>query len=290
MAGLAADLAARIDPLAAKTGGVVGLSVTQLAGGAHFGLREDELFPLASLVKAPILVALFDGVRAGSIDLEERVTYRRALRVPGSGVLQDLDDGLAPTVRDLAMLMITVSDNTSADLLLERVGKDGVERAMDAIGCSSVRVPFSIMELFEELTDSPGADYETLQRLLRASAGSGGRAIVAETGVRGTPRDMCRLFELLESRAILDEASCAAVLDILKRTKTDTRIPALLPKGTIVAHKTGTIRGVRCDAGIVYAPNGPYAIAIMSKGVRSDLRVDLALAEISLAVYEALVA
>lgn len=266
----------------------MGLAATQLTGGRHLGVREDELFPLASLVKVPILVALYGEVRRGTIDLAERIAYRRETRVPGSGVLQDLDEGLAPTVRDLATLMVTVSDNTAADLLLERVGKRTVEVCMARIGCASVRLPFSIRELFEELTDAPGADYDTLQQLLRRSAGRGGRAVVADQTVRATPRDICRLFELLEGRAILDAPSCDAVLDILKRTKTDTRIPALLPKGTIVAHKTGTIRGVRCDAGVVYAPSGPYAVAILSRGVQSDLRTDLALAEVSLAVYEEL--
>ena len=270
----------------AKTGGTVGISTTQLDSRRHFAEREDELFPLASLVKLPILVALFDEVRAGRVDLAERVTYRRAMRVPGSGVLHDLDEGLAPTVRDLAMLMITISDNTAADLLFERVGRERVEQVMRDVGAPSVRIPFSILELFQELTDSPGAGYDALREKLRASAGSGGRAIVAEQSVRATPRDICRIFERLELRSILDPASCDAVLDILKRTKTDTRIPALLPKGTVVAHKTGTIRTVRCDAGIVYAPNGAYAIAILSKGVGNDLRVDMALAEISLAVYE----
>jgi len=270
----------------AKTGGTVGISTTQLDSRRHFGELEDELFPLASLVKLPILVALFDEVRAGRVDLAERVTYRRAMRVPGSGVLHDLDEGLAPTVRDLAMLMITISDNTAADLLFERVGRERVEQVMRDVGAPSVRIPFSILELFQELTDSPGAGYDALREKLRASAGSGGRAIVAEQSVRATPRDICRIFERLELRSILDPASCDAVLDILKRTKTDTRIPALLPKGTVVAHKTGTIRTVRCDAGIVYAPNGAYAIAILSKGVGNDLRVDMALAEISLAVYE----
>ena len=77
-------------------------------------------------------------------------------------------------------------------------------------------------------------------------------------------------------------------MDILRRTKADSRIPALLPKGTLVAHKTGTIRGVRCDAGVVYAPNGPYAVAILSKGVGNDVRADVTLAEISLAIYEEL--
>lgn len=264
----------------------MGIAATDLVGGRHIALNEDALFPLASLVKLPILVTLYDAVRAGRVDLGERVAYDATIRVPGSGVLQDLDDGLAPTVRDLATLMITISDNTAADLLLARVGRDRVEATMREIGVPSVRVPFSIRELFEELTDSPGADYETLRERLRLSAGSGGRAVVAEQSVRATPRDICRLFELLERRAILDPASCDAVLDILKRTKTDTRIPALLPKGTIVAHKTGTIRGVRCDAGVVYAPRGPYAVAILSKGVGNDLRVDVALAEISAAIYE----
>ena len=239
-------------------------------------------------MKLPILVTLYAEAAAGRIDLADRVAYRSAVRVPGSGVLQDLDDGLALTVRDLATLMITVSDNTAADVLLARLGKDRVERQMSAHGAASVKVPFSIRELFEELTDSPGADYETLRERLRLSAGSGGRAVVAERTVRATPRDMCSLFERLERRALLDPASCDAVLDILKRTKTDTRIPALLPKGTIVAHKTGTIRGVRCDAGVVYAPNGPFALAVLSKGVGNDLRVDMTLAEIALAVYEEL--
>jgi beta-lactamase class A len=236
----------------------------------------------------PILVALYEEIRSGRIDESERVVYRRADRVPGSGVLQDLDDGLALTVRDLAVLMITISDNTAADLLLARLGKGRVERAMADIGCASVRVPFSIRELFEELTDSPGADYGTLKELLRVSAGSGGRAVIAEQTVRATPRDIGRIFEGLESGSILDAPSCAAALDILKQTEAATRIPALLPKGTVVAHKTGTFRGARCDAGIVYAPSGPYAIALMSKNVGNDLRVDLALAEISLAVYESL--
>ncbi len=237
-------------------------------------------------MKLPILVTLHAEARQGRIDLSERIVYHAEERVPGSGVLQDLDDGLVLTVRDLATLMITVSDNTAADLLLARLGKERVELQMMALGASSVRVPFSIRELFEELTDAPGADYDTLRERLRLSAGGGGRAVVAEQSVRATPRDICSLLERLERRTLLDAASCDAVLDILKRTKTDTRIPALLPRGTVVAHKTGTIRGARCDAGVVYAPDGPYAIAVLSKQVGNDLRVDLALAEISLAVYE----
>lgn len=237
-------------------------------------------------MKVPILVALYEAIRGGEIDPRERVRYAEATRVPGSGILQDLDDGLELTVRDVATLMIAISDNTAADLLLARVGKPRVEAVMDRAGVSSIRVPFSIRELFEELVDLPGGSYEELRQRLRVSAGSGGRAVIADETDRGTPHDLCKLFELLEGRAILDDASCAAVLDILRRTKADSRIPALLPQGLLVAHKTGTIRGVRCDAGVVYAPNGPYAVAILSKGVGNDVRADVTLAEISLAIYE----
>ncbi len=267
----------------------MGVSATQLATGKHVGYREDELFALASLIKLPILVTLYEEALADRVDLRERVLYRATSRTAGSGVLQDLDDGLACTLRDLAVLMITVSDNTAADLLLARVGKGRVERAMDRYGAGSIRIPFSIHELLCELVDldpqAPGL-YAELRERLRVSAGSGGRAAVPEHSDRGTPRDVCRLCLLLEQRKILDPAACTAVLDVLLRTKTQTRLPALLPKGTRVAHKTGTIRGARNDAGVVYAPSGPYAVAILSRGVANDVRVDLRLAEISLAVYE----
>ncbi len=271
------------------SGGFIGIAATLLATGRHFGYREDQLFPTASVIKLPVLIALYEEVVRGTVDLGERVTYRDVGRVAGSGVLQDLDDGLALTLRDLATLMITVSDNTATDLLLDRVGKGAVEAAMRRHDLGSVRIPFSIRELLMELVDmdpeQPGG-YEELRRRLRESAGSGGRSVIPEESDRAIPRDLCRLMELLESRAILDEPSCAAILDTLARTKADTRIPALLPKGTVVAHKTGTIRGVRNDVGVVYSPRGPYAIAILSRGVIPDVRVDLTLAEISLAIYE----
>jgi beta-lactamase class A len=150
-------------------------------------------------------------------------------------------------------------------------------------------MPFGVRAGLYELVDLDPAlpgQYEEAQRRLRVSAGSGGRAVVPELADRGSPRDMCRLMELIGTRAILDAASCGAVLDILKRNKADSRIPALLPKGTVVAHKTGTIRGVRNDLGIVEAPSGPYAVAILSRGVPSDIRTDVRIAEISLAVYQ----
>ena len=272
-----------------QTGGAVGIAATRLADGRRIAHRADELFPLASVVKLPVLVTLFEDVVAGRADLAERVTYRSALRVPGSGILQDLDDGLTLTLRDLAVLMMSVSDNTAAELLTVRLGKPRVEQAMHAYGLASFRMPLGVRALLYELVDydwsQPGG-YDQVRELLRASAGSGGRATRPDQSDRATPSDLCRLVMLLRTQTILTPAACDTVLDVLRRNKSDSRIPALLPKGTVVAHKTGTIRGVRNDVGIVEAPSGPYAVAILTRGVPSDIHTDVAIAEISLAIYE----
>ena len=283
---------AEIERLAEETGGIVGVAATQLATGRHVGYREDEVFPTASVIKLPLLVTLYEDAIAGRIDLSERVTYREDARVAGSGVLQYLDDGLQPTLRDLAVLMMSVSDNTATDLLFDRVGKARIEATMDRLGLGSIRAPFDIREMLMELVDmdhsKPGG-YDELRRLLRISAGTGGRSMIPEQADRTTPADMCRLLELIESRAILDADACTAILELMKRIQSATRIPGLLPKGTVVAHKTGSYRRLRNDVGIVYAPKGPYAIALFARELRRDnIDDDGALARISLAVYREL--
>ncbi len=282
-----ARLEQRIEECAREIGGVLGVAVTHLRSGAHAGYKEDALFPLASVVKVPLLVALYAEARAGRLDLRERIAYRRAARVAGSGVLQDLDDGLRPTLHDLAVLMITVSDNTATDLVLERVGKANVERVMAELGLASIRVPFGINELLHELVDLRvgEAEYEEVRRRLRESAGSGGRAVIPEQSDRGTPRELGRLIELLESRAILDAGACDAILDICLRQKFSDRIPGRLPPEVRVAHKTGSIRGVRNDVGVVYGPSGPYAIALFWRGAGEAALASRGLADLSLEIY-----
>jgi beta-lactamase class A len=283
-------VASEIERLADVTGGIVGVAATQVATGRHIGYREDELFPTASVIKLPLLVTLYEDAIAGRIDLSERVVYREETKVAGSGVLQYLDDGLDPTLRDLSVLMMSVSDNTATDLLFDRVGTARIEATMARLGLSSIRVPFDIRAMLMELVDmdhSREGGYEELRTLLRLSAGSGGRSMIPDQADRTTPADMCRLLELIESRAVLDADACAAIIELMKRIQSGTRIPGLLPKGTVVAHKTGSYRRLRNDVGIVYAPKGPYVIALFARELaRDNVDDDGALARISLAVYE----
>ena len=287
---MSAGVLARIAALATATGGIIGIAATQLSTGRHIAYHEDELFPTASVIKLPLLVTLYEDAQSGRIDLAERIVYREDTRVAGSGVLQYLDAGLAPTLRDLAVLMMTVSDNTATDLLLDRVTKARVEQTMARYGLRSIRIPLDIREMLMELVDldhrQPGG-YEELRRLLRLSVGSGGRSMIPEEADRATPADLCRLLELIGTNAILGEAGCDAVVELMKRIQSGTRIPGLLPKGTVVAHKTGSYRRLRNDVGIVYAPAGPYAIAICARELpRDNIEDDRAIAQISLAVWE----
>ena len=283
-------VASEIERLADATGGIVGVAATQVATGRHIGYRENELFPTASVIKLPLLVTLYEDAIAGRIDLSERVVYREETKVAGSGVLQYLDDGLDPTLRDLSVLMMSVSDNTATDLLFDRVGTARIEATMARLGLSSIRVPFDIRAMLMELVDmdhSREGGYEELRTLLRLSAGSGGRSMIPDQADRTTPADMCRLLELIESRAVLDADACTAIIELMKRIQSGTRIPGLLPKGTVVAHKTGSYRRLRNDVGIVYAPKGPYVIALFARELaRDNVDDDGALARISLAVYE----
>jgi beta-lactamase class A len=285
-----AAVAAEIERLVSETGGIVGIAATQLATGRHIGYRENEVFPTASVIKLPLLVTFYEDALAGRIDLSERTTYRDETKVAGSGVLQYLDDGLNPTLRDVAVLMMSVSDNTATDLLFDRVGKRRIEETMDRLGLPSIRVPFDIREMLMELVDmdhsKPGG-YEELRRLLRLSAGSGGRSMLPDQADRASPADMCRLLELIESRTILDDDACTAIIELMKRIQSATRIPGLLPKGTVVAHKTGSYRRLRNDVGLVYAPNGPYAVAIFARELaRDNIDDDGTLARISLTIYQ----
>ncbi len=285
-----AAVVSEVQRLAEVTGGIVGVSATQLASGKHIGYREGEPFPTASVIKLPLLVTVYEDAIAGRIDLSERVSYHGDTRVAGSGVLQYLDDGLNPTLRDLSVLMMSVSDNTATDLLFDRVGKTRIEQTMDRLGLTSIRAPFDIREMLMELVDMdhsrPGG-YDELRRRLRLSMGSGGRSMIPEQADRSTPADMCRLLELVESRAILNEDACTRIVELMKRIQSAARIPGLLPKGTVVAHKTGSYRRLRNDVGIVYAPNGPYAIAMFARELpRDTIEDDEALARISLAIYE----
>ena len=274
----------------------VGVSARHLKSGREIRHNADDVFFTASTLKVPVLVELYRQVDLGIIDLNRRVGLTDSLRVPGSGILKEMTAGINPTVHDLAMLMIIISDNTATDILYDLVGRDNLDNTMRELGLHQTRIPMTVRQLLFSVVglDPENADHTCdlcAQRLFNEEYVHDGAGYDPDRSDVSSPADLCRLLELLYSGDILSSVSRKGALDILKRQQLRTVIPYALPVGTTVAHKTGFYLGVRADAGIVYSPTGPYTIAIMAKHVtcRDRMAFDLSLAALSRAVYDALV-
>ncbi len=282
-----------VDEAIAQVPGVVGLAARHFDSGAQIRHDADMPFFTASTFKVPLLVELLRQVDRGEIDLSQRVEMTDAMRVPGSGVLKELEAGLRPTLRDLAMLMIIISDNAATDFLYEMVGRDSLSATIRELGLTRTRIPMSCRELLYSLAaldpSDPDVTYANAAEKLRGEQiDLDADALDEENSDVSSPDDMCELFEAVHRGDVLSPSSRETFWDILKRQQLNTVIPLLLPQGTVVANKTGSYHSVRCDVGVVHSPSGPYAIAIMAKHVDGErLHVDLTLAGVSKAVYDA---
>lgn len=252
----------------------------------------DEIFPSASVILIALALEVFCQVEEGAIALGERVPLTSSEKVVGPGVLAELSDGLAPTIKDLVYLAMSISDNTAANMLIERVGVFAVNSRLASLGLQKTRLSGKI--LVDETRRGPPAqeDYGATAATERDD-GRGERSPV-------TPRELVRLLSRVYRREGLPAPACDALLEILQKTQTASSIRRGLPEARFrdrtpatLYNKTGSIRGVVNDAGIVATDRGAYVIALLSKGSR-DLRptqdnvARVALAEASRIVYKAM--
>ncbi|HEX5992309.1 MAG TPA: serine hydrolase, partial [Thermomicrobiales bacterium] len=149
--GTRAQVERALDAIVANAGGEVALAAMNLTTGEEVARNADRSMPTASVFKLPLLVEVFRQAATGALDLEDRVTLRAEDVVMGSGILRDFGPGLQPTLGDLAMMMVIVSDNSATNLLLDRVGGPRqVNATMRDLGLSSIVVHRRIV--FGEIT------------------------------------------------------------------------------------------------------------------------------------------
>lgn len=280
-------------------GAEVGVYALHFESGREIGVNADRRYPTASTVKVPILFALYRRAASGELDLSQRVTIAEHHRTAGSGVLQDLNLGLAPTLHDLATLMITVSDNQATDMLYQTLGGPFIQQVASEVGMIETRVARTVRALLYDMVgmdeDNPDHTYAMNRELLRTGPpNKDGWALgIGDDNDVSSPRDMVTLLTRIHQREDPSRAACDAMIDILKRQKYNTILPLLLPAETEVAHKTGSLHGVRNDVGIVYAPQesgGPYAVALMSRNMEDPIAGARTLADISRTVWDAFTA
>jgi beta-lactamase class A len=241
--------------------GVMGIAVKDLGGADAFTVNADAVFPQASSIKIPVLIELYRQAQTGTVKLDERVEIRQALKAGGSGVLQHFGDGgSALTLRDLAVLMIVLSDNTATNILIDRVGMEKVNGMLQHHGLRKTRLQ---------------------RRMLDTEAQQAGRENLS------TPLEMVWLLGLLHQGKLLNQPNTAAVIEILSYSK-NTPLRRGLPGNVQLANKPGGLAGVACDSGIVYLEGRPYAISVMTTfGSASDADAGpAAIGEVSKRVYE----
>lgn len=284
-----------LEAIARRFEGTLGICSVRIDGPETFlEVNADEVFPSASVIKIALALEVFCQAEEGALSLNERVPLKATDKVIGSGVLAELADGLTPTIADLVFLAMAISDNTAANLLIERVGIFGVNRRLEGLGLKKTRLSGRI--LVHETKNGPPGNEDFGKSTSVASGSDDGRGERSPV----TARELVRLLRAIYRREGLPAPACDAVLEILQKTQTASCIRRGLPEARFrdrtparLFHKTGSIRGVVNDAGVVATERGAYAVALLSKGSR-DLRptqdnvARIALADASRVVYKAM--
>lgn len=246
------SLADRVAALVKGFDGTVALYARNLKTGQELAIDADARVRTASTIKLPILCALESLVAAGKVDWDERLVVEAGDKVPGSGVLGSLADGAELSIRNLALLMIIVSDNTATNLILDRIGTDAVNTYLDTIGLPHTRLNRKV------------AGGKTPPRWSRAGTMEENKRF--GLGV-STPREMVKLLEMLHLGKTVSGEASRDVIGILEKQQIKDSIGRLAPKEWTVASKSGSLDALRSDVGIVYTGDAPIAIAITVDGM-----------------------
>jgi beta-lactamase class A len=217
-----------LDSLASSHRGVIGYAVHNVDTGERLHLRGDSTFPTASLIKVSLLVTLYDLVEKGEIALDDRIRVLKIDKVPGSGMLQHLHDGIEITVGDAAWLMTTISDNTATNLLLDKVAIRRVWQKMEALG-----LPHSKIHS---------------KSFLRITSVAMDSSVKYGLGVT-TPNEMAQLFALLAQGKAVSARADSSMLRILENN-TYNQMLARYADGVPLAHKDGEGDQVRTNCGL----------------------------------------
>ena len=243
-----ADTAAlrhKLDSIADAHHGVVGYSVIDVDNNVRISRRGDEKFPTASLIKVAVLVTVYDLVAKGQLSLDDPITVLKIDQVPGSGIVQYLHNGTILTVRDAAWLMITISDNTATNLLLDRIIIRRVWNKMDSLGLHDTRVHS--------------------KSFLRVASIAMDSSVKYGLGVT-TPNEMAKLFQLLAQGKAVNPASDSAMLDILEHNENGEKLQRYV-YGVRAAHKSGETDQVRTECSLYYLRNRIVACVLTKENV-----------------------
>lgn len=271
-----------------RSGGSLGVAAVVIEKEWSTSYRGKETFPMASVAKLPMAIRFLRSVDSGHVRLDSSVTLTSADHRPGASSLYHrvMRSGGSTTVHDLLEAMIMASDNTASDYILSLAGgPTEAHRMLSDLGLGKIDVSHYEGELIllwagvDPAADDSGWTRERTYARIQAAGDTLWRRaeerLVDDPSDAAPPEQMVQLLAMLQNRKLLSPKSTDTLLAIMSRSVTGRgRIPALIPPGTPVAHKTGTISSTTNDVGIITLPGGRghLAIAIFVKGSRLGVR------------------
>lgn len=233
----------------------MGVSIEDLSTGDHLFLHEDEVFAQASSIKIAVLADLYLQAQQGKLKLTDLYTVQSSDIVPDSDIMGGLTSGVTRlTLRDLATMMVAVSDNSATNVLIDRVGMENVNAMLDSLALPHTRLRRKMMDL---------------------QAAKQGRENIS------TPREMTALLAAIYQGKVLNKETTDQFFKMLSTNK-DSFIPRDLPPDLKVANKPGELEAVRNDSGIVFVEGRPYVICVMTAFLHNEREGEEAISKISL--------
>jgi len=245
--------------------GTLGVAILDLTDNRNLLLNPDAVFAQASSIKTTVLADLYfqdQQARQGAVGkatLSDLYTVNTADIVPDSSIMEGLTPGVTRvTNRDLATFMVAVSDNSATNVLIDRVGMQNVNALLDSLGLRHTRLQRKMMDV---------------------KAAQAGRENLS------TPRDMMSFFAYIYKGKLLNKDLTADYFKVLSTPK-ESDIPRFIPEGIAIANKPGALAGVRNDMGVVFLPNRPFVLVIMTAYLQNERDGNDAIAKIARAAYD----
>ena len=240
-------VARKVAAIAATTPARLGIVAIHVESGRRLAWNDSESFEAASVVKITLLAEAAAEWQEGLFDPNDRWPLTGGAVAAGSGVLDEFQPGLMPTNRDLLRIMISLSDNTAAKRFIDRFGAAAVNRRMENLGLLGLRLVGRIPD-----ADKEPEHWEPLGRL--------------------TPHDTAEYFRRLFAGTLIGPGADDFMREIYRTQRTKNRIPRLLlgPKENVWAGKTGSMNGVRNDAGVLTTKKGRFVLVVLADGIPDD--------------------
>ncbi|NBC17820.1 MAG: serine hydrolase [Bacteroidetes bacterium] len=229
----------------------VAVAVRDAATGTNVDINADRLFHAASTMKVPVMIEVYRRAEAGRLSLDDALLVKNEFRSIVDSSLYSIEDdsddaiyerlGERMAIRDLVVQMITVSSNLATNLLIDHLDADSVQATIERLGTEQMEVLRGVEDI---------------------------KAYRQGLSNQATAADLALLLDRLQQGTAVAPAADSAMVAVLLDQQFNDMIPAGLPAGTRVAHKTGSITEIHHDAALVYPEDGaPYVLVVLTEGI-----------------------